>query len=157
VIGLAFLRNKWALAAIGILCWAIIASSAFGYYYYQYTDLVKRIGGTPVPINLGIDYANGTRQWFNETIGATLYDAMLRAGWHIEGTSFGVMGLYITSINDVSESVQESKYWGWWMWTDFGWSHGASACDKYIVSTGETIIFYYSYADPTTFVMTTPP
>jgi hypothetical protein len=157
VTGLAFLKNKWALAAVSILCWAIIASSASGYYYYQYTDLVTRIGETQVPINLGVDYANGTRHWFNGTNGLTLYDAMMGADWNVEGTSYGVMGLYVSSINDVTESMEENKYWSWWMWTDFGWSHGVSASDKYIVSSGETIIWYYSSADPTTFEMTAPP
>jgi hypothetical protein len=155
--GLAFLKNKWALAALVILCWAVVASSAFGYYYYQYTDLVARIGGVPVPINLCIDYANGTRLWFNRTIGATLYDGMVRAGWNVNVTSFGAVGFYVASINGVKESAEKSRYWGWWTWTEFGWSHGGSACNKYIASGGESIIWYYSYCDPTTWQMTPPP
>ena len=154
---MAFLKNKWALATLVVFCWAVIASSALGYYYYQYTDLVGRIGGVPVPVNLGIDYANGTRQWFNGTKGATLYKCMIQAGWDVEVTSFGVMGFYVSSINGVEESTEESKSWGWWTWTDYGWAHGASACDKYIVSTGEIIIWYYSYVDPTTWEMAAPP
>ncbi len=154
---MAFLRNKWALVALVILCWAIVASSAFGYYHYQYTDLVARIGGMPASINLGIDYANGTRRWFNGTIGATIYDAMIQAGWDVEATSFGVMGLYVTAVNGVEESAEEFKYWGWWTWTEYGWAHGGSACDKYIVSAGESIVWYYSYCDPTTWEMTPPP
>ncbi len=140
-----------------VLCLAIVAFSAFGYYYYQYTDLVDRIGGAPSSINLSVDYANGTRQWFNGTIGATLYDAMTQAGWNVEATSFGVMGLYVTSINGVEESAEDLKYWSWWTWTEYGWSHGGSACDKYIVSASESIIWYYSYCDPTTWEMTAPP
>ena len=154
---MAFLRNKWALATLVVLCWAITASLALGYYYYQYTDLVDRIGGSPVPVNLSIDYANGTSQWFNGTKGATLHKCMIQAGWDVEVTSFGVMGLYVNSINGVEESIEESKSWGWWTWTDYGWAHGGSACDKYIVSTDETIIWYYSYVDPTTWEMTPPP
>ncbi len=154
---LSFLKNKWALAALTILCWAIIASSALGYYYYQYTDLVARIGGVPATINLCIDYANGTRQWFNETAGVTLYDAMMQAGWNVEVKSFGVTGYYVDSINGLKESVDEYKYWGWWTWTEYGWAHGGSACDKYIVSAGEIIVWYYSYCDPSTWEMTTPP
>jgi hypothetical protein len=150
---LAFLKNKWALATLVVLCWAITASLALGYYYYQYTDLVGRIGGSPLPVNLGIDYANWTRQWFNGTKGATLHKCMIQAGWDVEVTSFGVMGLYVNSINGVEESTEESKSWGWWTWTDYGWAHGGSACDKYIVSTDETIIWYYSYVDPTTWEM----
>jgi len=153
----SLLKNKWALATMVVLCWAIAASSLFAYYYYQFTDLVDRIGGLPVSVNLSIDYANGTRHWFNGTIGVTLYDAMMQAGWNVEATSFGVMGLYVASINGVQESAEGSKYWGWWTWTEYGWAHGGSACDKYIVSANESIIWYYSYCNTTTWKMTTPP
>ncbi len=154
---MAFLKNKWALAMLVFLCWAIIASSALGYYYYQYTDLVDRVGGVPVPVNLGVDYANGTRQWFNGTKGESLYKCMIQAGWDVKVTSFGIMGYYVSSINGVEESTAESKSWSWWSLTDYGWAHGGSACDKYIASTGEIIIWYYSYVDPTTWEMTSPP
>lgn len=153
---MSFLKNRWTIIALVMLCWAIVSSSVLGYYYYQYTDLVARLGGVPVPINLGIDYANGTRIWFNETVGVTLYDAMIRAGWRVNATSFGVMGLYVTSINGITESLQSSRFWGWWTWM-YGWSHGGSACNKYIVTINETVIWYYSYTDPTTWEMTRPP
>jgi len=150
------LRNKWALAALVTLCWALAASSALGYYYYQYTDLVNRLGGSLVSINLGIDYGNGTRKWFNGTTGITLYDCMKQAGWKIETKSFAI-GLYVTSINGVEESAEQLRYWGWWTWTEYGWAHGGSACDKYIVSPHETILWYYSSVNSTTWEMTPPP
>ncbi|MFW6110725.1 MAG: DUF4430 domain-containing protein [Thermoproteota archaeon] len=152
---MAVLQNKWALATIVVLCWAIVASSAFGYYYYQYTDLVDRLGGTPSPINLAVDYGNGTRQWSNDTTGVTLYDAMLQAGWNMEVTHYSSMGVYVTSINGVEEAGTNS--WGWWRWTENGWSHGELAWDEYVVSSGETIICYYSEVDTSTWEMTPPP
>ncbi len=153
---MAFLKNKWALAAIGILCWAIAASLVSGYYYYQYSDLIARLEKSKATINLGIDYGNGTRVWYNGTRGLTLYDAMVDAGWNIDGTSYGVMGMYIKALNGLEESVSDYRYWGWWSWTDYGWAHGGAACDKYVVSPGETILWYYSPTDPTTFEMSPP-
>lgn len=163
---MALSKNKWVLATMVVLCWAIATSLVSAYYYYQYSDLVARLEKaereaqseyTAVGINLGIDYGNGTRVWYNGTEGLTLYDAMLEAGWKIDGESYGVMGMYIKAINGLEQSTSESKYWGWWSWTDYGWSHGGSACDKYVVSPGETILWYYSYTDPETFQMTSPP
>jgi hypothetical protein len=154
---MAFLKNKWALAAICILCWAIVASLLLGYYYYQYTDLTSRLERSKAIINLGIDYGNGTRIWFNGTRGLTLYDAMLEAGWKVDAESYGTMGLYVKAINGVEQSIEQSRYWTWWMWTSLGWAHGGSACDKYVLSNGETILWYYSYADPKTFEITPPP
>ena len=152
----AILKNKWILITIIISCWAIAASSASGYYFYQYNDLISRIGGLPASINLCVDYANGTRQWSNGTVGATLYDAMVQAGWEIETASFGIAGLYVSSINHVAESAN-AKYWGWWSWTDFGWMHGGSACDKYVVGSNESIIWYYSDYNATTWELSPPP
>jgi hypothetical protein len=154
---MAPLRNRWALAAICILCWAIAASLLLGYYYYQYTDLTSRLGRSKAIINLGIDYGNGTRVWFNETQGLTLYDAMLEAGWSVDAEPYGATGLYVKAINGVEQSIEQSRYWTWWMWTNLGWAHGGSACDKYVVSNSETILWYYSYADPNTLEITPPP
>lgn len=149
------LRNKWALASIGLLCWAIVASSLSAYYYYQYTDLEARVG--EAPINLGIDYGNGTRIWYNGTLGRTIYDAMINAGWTIKSKDYGPMGIYINAINGVEEEPSNYKYWGWWSWTAYGWSHGGTACNKYVVSSGETILWYYSTVDPVTFEYSPPP
>lgn len=154
---MSFLKNRWALATLVVLCWTVAAFSALGYYYYQYKELTNRIESAQTTINLGIDYANGTRVWYNGTRGVTLYDAMMEAGWEVKGKSYGVMGLYVTSINGVEESAEQSRYWSWWTWTEYGWAHGGSACDKYVVSDGETIIWYYSYCDPKTWELSPPP
>ncbi|MCL7401192.1 MAG: DUF4430 domain-containing protein [Thaumarchaeota archaeon] len=153
---MAFLRNKWVLALVCILCWAIAASLLSSYYYYQYTDLMSRLEKSKAVINLGIDYGNGTRHWFNGTMGLTLYDAMLKAGWRVDAEPYGTMGLYVKAINGVEQSIEQSMYWTWWLWTNLGWAHGGSACDKYVLSNGETILWYYSYMDPKTFEIKPP-
>ncbi len=154
---MVFIRNKWFLALVCILCWAVAASLLSGYYYYQYTDLVSRLEKSKAVINLGIDYGNGTRVWFNGTRGLTLYDAMLEAGWRVDGESYGAMGFYVKAINGVEQSIEQSMYWTWWLWTSLGWAHGGSACDKYVLSNGEAILWYYSYVDPKTLEVKSPP
>lgn len=154
---MAAIKNKWAIASIVILCLAITATLTAIYYYYQYSSLMEKLEKSKAIINLGIDYGNGTRVWFNGTRGLTLYDAMREAGWSIDAESYGAMGLYVKAINGVEQSAEQSRYWSWWMWTNLGWAAGGSACDKYILSNGETIIWYYSYVDPATYKMTPPP
>ncbi len=154
---MAHVRNKWAIAALCILCWAIAASLVACYYYYQYSGLVGRLEESSAVVSLGIDYGNGTRVWYNGTRGLTLYDAMMEAGWDVDAESYGTMGLYVKAINGVKESAEQSRYWGWWIWTSLGWAHGGSACDKYILSNDETILWYYSEVDPETYEMAPPP
>lgn len=154
---MAFLRNRWCSVAIVAFCWGIAVTLAFTYYYYQYSDLVERVSKAHASIDLGVDYANGTRLWFNGTTGLTLYDAMVNAGWNVSSRSFGISGLYVSAINNVTDSTERSRYWGWWTMTQYGWNGGTTSCDKYITTAGESIIWYYAYNDPSTWVVTPPP
>ncbi|KPV64586.1 MAG: hypothetical protein AOA65_0920 [Candidatus Bathyarchaeota archaeon BA1] len=65
---MAFLRNKWAVVALAMLCWPIIASFSAGYYYYQYSDLLAKTCGTIIHVDIGINYGRDRQAaWFNRT------------------------------------------------------------------------------------------
>ena len=138
-----FLRNKWSLAALVMLCWAILGSFTTGYYCYQYNNLKTRIQGTFIIMNIGIDYGNNTRVWFNDTqalSGMSLFEITT----HVMNVTYSAnptLGVSIESINGV-----ENAYPYWWMWwkrdgTD--WLFGEVGADSYIVTDGETILWYY--------------
>jgi len=140
---LRILENKWALASLTILCWAIAATLLTGYFYYQYWDLLERTRGALIHVNLGLNYGNGTVKWCNSTeatMGMTLLNMTLLVA-KVNYTIWPGMGAFINSIDDVENSYP--FYWMWWMWTSYsGWMEGPVACDKYVVADSETLCWY---------------
>jgi len=143
--GLAFLQNKWALAALVIFCWASATSFTAGYYYYHYNDLLAKVSGITIHVNLGINYGDNTpTQWFNGTeakMGMTLLNVTMLVA-NVNYTPYAGLGAFLESINNKNNSYPH--YWMWWMWTSWGgWIEGPIACDKYVVGDGETLFWYY--------------
>ena len=94
--------------------WALTASLLAGYHWLQYTDIRNRIGGAMIYVNVGIDYGNNTRAWYNDTkaiTGATLFDVTKQ----IANVTYavGMYGTEILSINGVSK--QGSFGWTYWI------------------------------------------
>jgi len=130
---------------LAVLCWAIITSFTTVHYYYQYSDLTKRMHRATIYVNLGINYGDETpTTWFNRTevtLGATLLDVTAKVAT-VNYTVYPGMGVLVTSINDVENS--HPYYWMWWMWTEWGgWVEGPVAADRYVVANGETLFWYY--------------
>jgi hypothetical protein len=135
-----FLMNKWILVAMVVLCWALSASFMAMYYYYEYGDLSSKMKGVIITANLGIDYGNGTRRWFNETritAGSTLLNLteLVTSVNYSEGS----LGAYVNSIDGASNS---SKYWFWWTYSSSTWVLGPVGFDKYVVGDNETLFWY---------------
>jgi len=98
---LAFLKSKSTLVALVILCWAIVASSALGYYYYKYFDLSQRLEAVPVHVTVSIDYGNDTITTFENVYlfrNATALDA-LRAIANVTTEPFTGMGLLVVGVD----------------------------------------------------------
>lgn len=143
---MAFLRNKWALAALVILCWAIITSFTTGYYYFRYNELLEKTRGVIIHVNLGINYGDGIPTvWFNGTetkMGATLLNVTMLVATLNYTFYPSLGGSLVNSIDNVANS--DTYYWMWWMWTTWGgWIEGPVAADKYVVGDGETLFWYY--------------
>ena len=137
------LKNKWFLISLIFLCWASVSTSFAGYYYYQY-DLLLTKSREIIHVNLLIDYGNGTRIWYNNTAvrkGATLLDVTIRVA-RVNFTFYVGMGSFVNAINNVWN--KHPKYWMWWMWIKgTGWTEGPVAADKYVVSDGESLCWFY--------------
>jgi len=125
-------------------CWGLAASFFAGYYWLQYKDVVDRISGVLISVNIGIDYGNGTRTSHNTTktvTGATLFDVTKQ----VSNVTYqvGVWGTEVVSINNVSK--QGSFGWTYWIWnsTSLAWSIVWENADKYRVTNEETFMWYY--------------
>jgi len=130
--------------------WGLIASFFAGYYWLQYTDIVNRIGGVSIYINVGIDYGNHTRIWRNDTktlTGMTLFKASKSIADIKYDTAAG-FGVYIESINDLAWNATHG--WVWWKWDSamLQWARIDISSDAYAVADNETFLWYYESGWP---------
>ena len=154
---MGYLRNKWAIASLVLLCWAAVTTSTTIYFYSQYNSLLAKVRGVTIHVNLGINYGDGRpTEWHNGTeveLGSTLLDVTMKVAT-VNYTIYPGMGAFVNSINGVENSPP--FYWMWWMWTAWGgWVEGPVAADKYVVSDGETLCWYYE--NTTITPLPTPP
>lgn len=99
-----------------------------------------------ITINIGIDYGNGSRIWFNSTrvkLGSTLFNATIKIA-KVKYTAYPY-GIFIDSINNLENNPSKSMYWIWWYWSskENKWKLGQVGCDKYILTDKITVIWYY--------------
>jgi hypothetical protein len=155
----SILKNKWLIATVAVLCWALSTSLIAGYYWLQYTDFTNRVGGVPISINMGVNYGNATGAygnaalshvtvWSNNTkalTGMTLFKVTGEIANVTYDTSASY-GVYIESINNVAAAGAYG--WVWWLWNGQGWTLGPISSGAYAVSQGETFMWYYESGWP---------
>jgi len=135
-------KRTFVFVVLALLVCLTVATSFAGYYHYMYNDLLKKTRTKTIHINLGINYGNGTTEWFNQTearAGDTLLDiTMLATTVNYTSSTSGA------TLNEINGRRNSGNYWWyWWMLTNWGWFEGPVACDKYIVGDGETLYWYY--------------
>jgi hypothetical protein len=146
----AFLKNKLIMLSMLFALWALAASFLAGYYWLQYTDFINRIGGVRIYVNVGIDFGNHTRTWYNGTkalTGMTLFKVTKNIATITYSTATG-FGVYIESINGLAWNATHG--WVWWKWdtTMFNWTRVDISCDAYAVADNETFLWYYESGWP---------
>jgi len=155
------------------LIWSIISTVCLAYYYNQYLslsrqynvlyrdyeELVKqynsiveenrKLNASLIYVDMLIDYGNGTYTWFNNTIvtrNTTLFQATVKICL-VEYKVYS-FGIYITSINGVSEKkVAGGGYsWIWYYWntTSNKWEMGSVGADHYVLSNGDIVMWKYT-------------
>jgi hypothetical protein len=150
-------RRTFIFVALGLLAWALVASLASAYYYYSYNDLYQKTREATIHMNLGINYGNGTIQWYNQTearSGDTLLEATLEVAEVYYETS--AYGAFVKAINGVNQPA--TKSWIWWKWTQQdGWESGQVGSDAYILGDNEILYWYFEEVSPPTYVPSPPP
>ena len=147
---MALLKNKWAMLSMLFASCALIASFLAGYYWLQYTDILNRIGGVAIYVNVGIDYGNHTRTWHNDTkalTGMTLFKVTRNIA-NITYNSAAGFGVYLESINGLAYNATHG--WVWWKWdtTMLDWTRIDISPDAYAVADDETFLWYYESGWP---------
>lgn len=132
------------------LLWGLIASFLASYYWLQYNDVINRIGGVSIYVNVGIDYGNHTRTWFNDTkalTGMTLFK-VTKSTLNITYDTVAGFGVYIESINGLAWNATHG--WVWWKWDTgmLNWTRIDISPDAYAVADNETFLWYYENGWP---------
>ncbi len=133
-------ESGWKILSLLFLIWAVAATTL---WIAQINQAKPEKGQENITINLGFKYKNGTIIWYNDTEvkeGSTLLDATESVA-DINYTTYP-SGSFVNSINGVEN--EKPYYWMWWYWSrPSGWTLGPVAADKYVVSNGETLLWYY--------------
>lgn len=149
---MSLLNNKWAIISLLLLVCTIIVSLFAGLFYMQlaaanqqYNNLMTEIGDYLINVNVGVDYGNGTRVWFNDTktvIGDSLFNVTTRiADVGVQEYSFGTM---VTRIND---KTSEGDYgWTYWVWnsTSLAYEFSLDGVKDLKVSSNQVYLWYYT-------------
>ena len=159
--------NKWAWISLGLLCWAVVATALVGHYWYLYgtykvlyEEARGQLEALTVRVNVLIDYGNGTRIWFNDTLasaGYTVFDVLCLIAnvdyvaysgptWvgYPNNTAYFVMG-----INGVYMNATHAWFWWYWDPTTREWvlpPYGANHVNATVVDGGIYAWVYESYA-----------
>ncbi len=134
-------ERAWKIISILLLAWAV---SVTALYVGSCFNTTPGNSGSMITVNLGIKYKGENVEWHNLTevpAGTTLLGAT-EVVTDVNYTTYPGMGAFINSINGVEN--EKPYYWIWWTWNpSTGWTLGPVAADKYVLSDGETVMWYY--------------
>ncbi len=144
-------KSGWMWVSLGLAC-LLAVTIYFAAYYYEESDRYKRLyeraaadlKRLTMPVNILIDYGNGTRVWYNNTL-VPRESTLLKATEIIAEVDYiiGEYGAFVTHINGVGG--ESNRYWIWYIWnsTENNWSWGPVACDRYILREEDTVAWKY--------------
>ncbi|MBS7635731.1 hypothetical protein KEJ37_00055 [Candidatus Bathyarchaeota archaeon] len=144
-------KRNLTLIVLATLVWALVATGFASYYYLAFQDLMNTIGGTPVRVDVLLDYGNGSKSWYNGTVLfaiSTVFEALLSVTKNVKYDVYPSLGILITEINGVRNigDLTSGKAWMWYYWEKGAWNLGPEACDKYILGRlGHHAIILWNY------------
>lgn len=105
-------NRAYAITAIVLVLSLSLASSTACFYYQseQYKSAYDGLVKDKIFVNIGIDYSNGTHEWYNDTIAPSNITAF-RATMLVAEVNYTLysFGPFITGINGVE--ANDSSYW----------------------------------------------
>ncbi len=141
--------NTWFTISLVLTSVLVLTSGLTIHYYGQYVDAEKNYRNTlsslndvSYKVNILIEYRNGTRAWYNQTIipvGTSVLNTTSKVvGGKIEGQWYS-FGVFVTSLNGVRAIGSNSWLWFNWDRAQNRWIQGASGPESYILKQGDTI------------------
>jgi len=116
----------------------------------EISRLSKALSENTVVSSLVINFGNGTRVWYNNTMlpfGASLLNLTIKATNNKVTYTIGKYGAFVSGIYDVGTKYSKpSYYWIWYKWnaTAKQWEMGSVSADGYKVLNGEVLGWVYA-------------
>lgn len=145
-------RRTLMFAAMGLTVWALVATLASVYYHGLYVETratFEQLKSLAIDMNVLLDYGNQTMNWHNQTAiaGSTAFEALLAVTKKVEYKT-SAYGVFVSSINGVSNVVEtptsgRAWLWYWWNVTSSKWTDLLRASDAYILKPSDSIAWRY--------------
>jgi hypothetical protein len=113
--------------------------------------LRSRLGSVSETVNVGIDFGNGTRLWYNDTyvpVGSSIFNATyISTGGRLASQVYSlgnVSEVFVTGILGLSGN--SSSYWLWYYLDNstHQWAEAALGADSFLAVQGGTYLWNYT-------------
>ncbi|MHA1238349.1 MAG: DUF4430 domain-containing protein [Candidatus Odinarchaeia archaeon] len=138
-------NKSWIISVILLVSTMGLASST-AFFYTQYTyyhNFYDQVTTNNIIVNIGINYGNGTVEWFNNTVVPKEFTAfnLTTIVANVEYTVYS-FGIYVESINGVEGGWSDGTHTFYWIWYLNG-EQASVGCDAYQLVYGDTIEWRY--------------
>jgi len=151
-------KKLFTYVILAVLVWAILGTFVAGYYFVQfdiyhreYNNLADQFNSISLKVNILLDYGNGTRVWYNNTVlplGSTAFNATCSIA-DVDKKDYGEpLGILVTSINGVANNNPYGWFYCYWDSKNSEWIFPTHSCAKHILHEGDTIAFTYDSWPP---------
>jgi len=132
-----------------MLVWAATTTGLLAYYYLrfqEYDNLIREYETVTMRVNILIDYGNGTKIWYNNTVvpqGATLLNATERVA--VVQTTYWpqYQAVFVDAINGVYPTKPHYWWWKYWDTNSKEWKDGEVGADLCKLKPNETVMWLY--------------
>ena len=133
-------RKLSAIIAAVCLC-AII--------YPQFGMFATATPTTNFPVDVLIDYGNGTRTWSTSILSTSGYDTAFNATQVAADTlnyTVSQYGIFVDAINGVWNNWTSGYYWSlfFWNFTSGSWESSSVGADQLVLSDGDMVAWFYN-------------
>jgi PKD repeat protein len=135
--------KHWELGAVACNAYVLTNGDTVAWYYEDCSAWPP----SPPPVtrvDILLDYGNNTRVWY-ENVELPGFPSVLKATKAVASVEYTMWGTdaFVDAINGVWNN--DPYYWIWWTWNHSAkcWESGFVACNRYTLTDGDIIAWYY--------------
>jgi len=143
-----FTESKWVLGPVACNQYALNDGDIIAWYYENCSAWppTSPINPPVTRVDVLLDYGNGTVQWY-ENVDLIGVASVFKATKAVAFLNYSLWGddIFIDAINGLWNNYAANYFWLYWYWnfTSMSWNSGPVACNKYLLSDGDIVAWYY--------------